>query len=248
MIVIKNNNEIELMHAAGKIVARVLQELEQTIAPGVTTGQLDSLAAKIIKEEGAEPAFLGYRGFPGNICTSVNEELVHGIPGVRKLNEGDIISIDVGVKYRGYYGDAARTFSVGKVSKTAQNLIEVTRGSLQKALEQMWPGKFLSDISNSIQYYVEGNNFSVVRNYVGHGIGTKMHEAPEVPNFGPAGRGPKLQEGMVLAVEPMVNAGSWKVEVLEDKWTVVTADRKLCAHFENTIAITSDGPKILTLQ
>ncbi len=247
MIVIKNNNEIALMYAAGKIVARVFQELEQAIVPGVTTGQLDNLAAKIIKEEGAEPAFLGYRGFPGNICTSVNEELVHGIPGERWLNEGDIISIDVGAKYRGYYGDAARTFPVGKISKTAQSLIEVTRLSLQKALEQMWPGKYLSDISNSIQTYVEYKNFSVVRNYVGHGIGREMHEAPEVPNFGPPGRGPKLREGMVLAVEPMVNAGSWKVEVLDDNWTVVTADRSLCAHFENTIAIMNDGPQILTL-
>ena len=247
MINIKSNEEIMLMREAGRIVGRVLQELHNKIEPGVATGQLDKVAADIIKKAEAEPGFLGYRGFPANICASVNEELVHGIPGLRKLNEGDIISVDVGVKYRGFYGDAAVTYTVGEISESTRSLVEVTRKSLEKAIEKVQPGNYLSDISHAVQSYVESHQYSVVRNYVGHGIGSQMHEAPEVPNFGAPGRGPRLREGMVLAIEPMVNAGSWEVETLDDQWTVVTKDRSLCAHFEHTVAVTAEGPKILTL-
>lgn len=235
------------MRKAGRIVAQVLQAIEKMAAPGITTEELDRQAQKIIREAGAEPAFLGYRGFPASICTSINEELVHGIPGIRRLKEGDILSIDAGVRFQGYYGDAAITLPIGKISKNARRLIKVTQGALEKAVEQVRIGNHLSDISYAVQTYVESFDFSVVRNYVGHGIGTRMHEPPEVPNFGLPGKGPRLREGMVLAIEPMVNIGSWEVEILNDQWTVVTADRSLCAHFEHTVAVTSGGPEILTL-
>ncbi len=247
MIEIKSSEEIRIMKQAGRIVALVLQELEHKIAPGVATAKLDRIAEKLIRRRGGEPAFLGYHGFPANICVSVNEELVHGIPGVRRLQEGDIVSIDVGVCYRGFYGDAAKTFPVGKITGRAARLIEVTRTSLQKAVEKAEPGSYLSDISHAVQSYVEGENLAVVRNYVGHGIGRKMHEEPQVPNFGPPGRGPRLQKGMTMAIEPMVNEGTWELEVLQDNWTVVTKDRKLCAHFEHTVAVGENGPEILTL-
>lgn len=246
MIIIKSLQEIELMRQAGRIVADTLQELAGAIRPGITTIQLDTLARQYIQKSGARPAFLGYHGFPATICTSLNEEVVHGIPGLRRLKAGDIISIDVGVFYKGYYGDAAATFPVGEVSPLAKRLLEVTRESLYKGIEKAYPGNRLYDISAAIQTYVESRGFSVVRSYVGHGIGSEMHEEPQVPNYGLPGKGPLLEAGMVLAIEPMVNAGTWEVETLSDDWTVVTKDRNLSAHFEHTVAIMQDGPEILT--
>ncbi|NLZ27481.1 MAG: type I methionyl aminopeptidase [Firmicutes bacterium] len=247
MIISKTREELDIMREAGRIVAQVLHAMKGMAVPGVETAELDRRAREIIEEAGAEPAFLGYRGFPASICTSINEELVHGIPGTRKLKEGDILSVDAGARFQGYYGDAAVTLPVGKISKAARRLVKVTEEALEKAIEQMRIGNYLSDVSHAIQSYVESFRFSVVRNYVGHGIGTRMHEPPEVPNFGFPGKGPRLREGMVLAIEPMVNIGSWEVEVLADQWTVVTADRSLCAHFEHSVAVTSAGPEILTL-
>lgn len=234
------------MRQAGRIVAGALQELAGAVRPGITTLQLDTLARQYIEKSGARPAFLGYHGFPASICASLNEEVVHGIPGLRRLKAGDIISIDVGVFYKGYYGDAAATFPVGEVSPLAKRLLEVTRESLYKGIEKAYPGNRLYDISAAIQTYVESRGFSVVRSYVGHGIGSEMHEEPQVPNFGLPGKGPLLEAGMVLAIEPMVNAGTWEVETLSDDWTVVTKDRNLSAHFEHTVAIMEDGPEILT--
>ncbi len=246
MIIVKSLQEIELMRQAGRIVAGALQELAGAVRPGITTLQLDTLARQYIEKSGARPAFLGYHGFPASICASLNEEVVHGIPGLRRLKAGDIISIDVGVFYKGYYGDAAATFPVGEVSPLAKRLLEVTRESLYKGIEKAYPGNRLYDISAAIQTYVESRGFSVVRSYVGHGIGSEMHEEPQVPNFGLPGKGPLLEAGMVLAIEPMVNAGTWEVETLSDDWTVVTKDRNLSAHFEHTVAIMEDGPEILT--
>jgi methionyl aminopeptidase len=246
MIKLKSAREIALMREAGKIVAEVLLAMSGSINVGITTAMLNKIADKIIRRHGAEPAFLGYHNFPASICTSINNEVVHGIPGLRRLQEGDIISIDVGVRLKGYYGDAAATFAVGRISPEAQNLIDVTKVSLQEAIGAMQAGKKLSDISHAVQAYVERNSFSVVRNYVGHGIGEEMHEEPQVPNFGLPGRGPLLQKGIVLAIEPMVNAGSWEVEVLQDQWTVVTCDGSLSAHFEHTVALSDNGPEVLT--
>jgi methionyl aminopeptidase len=246
MIKLKSKREIKLMREAGKIVAAVLAEMEKAIQIGITTAMLDKIAEKEIRRHGAEPAFLGYHNFPASICTSINEQVVHGIPGLRRLKEGDIISIDVGARLKGYYGDAAATFAVGTASESAKKLIEVTRSSLQKAIETMQVGARLSDLSHAVQAYVEKNSFSVVRNYVGHGIGQEMHEEPQVPNFGLPGRGPVLQQGIVIAIEPMVNVGTWEVKVLEDQWTVVTADKSLSAHFEHTVALGENGPEVLT--
>lgn len=246
MIVLKSSQEIELMRQAGCIAGKVLHELSQAVRPGITTAKLDNLALRCIRKNNAEPAFLGYNGFPASICTSVNEELVHGIPGLKRLKSGDIVSIDVGVLYKGYYGDAAATFPVGKVTSLAAQLIEVTRESLNLAVQKAVPGNRLSDISNAVQSYVESKGFSVVRSYVGHGIGSNLHEEPQVPNFGLPGKGPLLEAGMVLAIEPMVSAGTWEVETLDDQWTVVTRDRNLTAHFEHSVAILQDGPEILT--
>jgi len=246
LIIIKSAQEIELMRQAGRIVAQVLLNLSRAIRPGITTAYLDNLARRFIRSYQAKAAFLGYNGFPASICTSLNNEVVHGIPGLRRLAEGDIISIDVGVSYKGYFGDAACTFPVGKVSPLARKLIDVTRGSLLRGIKKAVPGNRLYDISSAIQTYVEKHGFSVVRNYVGHGIGSAMHEEPQVPNFVPPGKGPLLEEGMVLAIEPMVNTGTWKVRTLEDQWTVVTRDNGLSAHFEHTVAILKDGPEILT--
>jgi len=246
MIKLKSAREIAMMRNAGRIVDEVLSEMGNAISAGITTAMLDKIAEKTIRRHGAEPAFLGYHNFPASICTSVNNEVVHGIPGLRRLKEGDIISIDVGVRLKGYYGDAAVTFAVGKISPEARKLIDVTKQSLQKAIEAMQPGNKLSDISHAVQDYVEENTFSVVRNYVGHGIGEEMHEEPQVPNFGRPGRGPLLQPGIVLAIEPMVNAGTWEVEVLQDQWTVVTSDGSLSAHFEHTVALGDNGPEVLT--
>lgn len=247
MIILKSNREIDLMREAGRIVAIALEKIRASVKPGITTAELDRIAEEVIKEHGARPLFKGYGGFPASICTSVNEEVVHGIPGLRVLNSGDIISIDVGAEKNGYCGDAALTLPVGEVSEEALRLLKVTKTALEKGIEKASPGNRLTDISHAIQAYAESHGFSVVREYVGHGIGTKMHEDPKVPNFGAPGRGPRLETGMVLAIEPMVNVGTHQVEVLQDGWTVVTRDRKLSAHFEHTVAVTDNGPEILTV-
>lgn len=246
MITYKSDQEIKIMKEAGQMVASTHRMLSEMVRPGITTAELDVAAEKFIRSQGGEPAFKGYHGFPASICTSINEEVVHGIPSLRKLKKGDILSIDVGVRYKGYYGDAAVTHPVGEITDSAGMLLEVTRQSLYQSFKYARVGYRLSDISHSIQSFVESNGFSVVRNYVGHGIGTEMHEEPQIPNFGKPGRGPRLEKGMTLAIEPMVNIGTWKVETLEDKWTVVTSDRSFSAHFEHTIAIGEGDPEILT--
>lgn len=247
MIIIKNNIEIDYMRKAGRLVGETLARLEEVIKPGITTEELDRIAEEFILKHNARPSFKGYHGFPGSICASVNNEVVHGIPAKRILQEGDIISIDCGAILDGYQGDAARTVPVGKISKEAEKLIEVTKESFFKGIEYAKVDNRLSDISAAIQTYVESFGFSVVRDFVGHGIGKDMHEDPEVPNFGRPGRGPKLKAGMVLAIEPMVNIGKYQVKVEANDWTVVTEDRSLSAHYENTVAILSNGPEILTL-
>ncbi len=246
MIILKSRMEIDIMREAGRIVALTHQELAKAIKPGVTTKQLDELAETFIRSKGAVPSFKGYGGFPGSICASVNEELVHGIPGKRVLHEGDIISIDIGAQLEGYHGDSAWTYAVGKISEEDQRLMKVTEESLYKGLEKAIPGGRLSDISHAIQIHAEAAGFSIVREYVGHGVGRGLHEDPQIPNYGPPGRGPRLKPGMVLAIEPMVNAGERYVRTLEDNWTVVTVDGKNCTHYEHTIAITEDGYEILT--
>lgn len=247
MIIIKSSREIEMMREAGRIVALALEQVRVSVKPEITTAGLDRIAEEVIKQNGARPLFKGYGGFPANICVSINEEVVHGIPSLRLLKSGDIISIDIGAEKNGYCGDAAITLPVGEVSAEALKLLEVTKTALLKGIEQAAEGNRLTDISHAIQTYAESNGFSVVREYVGHGIGTKMHEDPKVPNFGAPGRGPRLTSGMVLAIEPMVNMGTHHVEVLQDGWTVVTQDRKPSAHFEHTVAVTENGPEILTV-
>lgn len=247
MILIKNNTEIEYMRHAGKIAARTLEMIQEVIKPGVTTGYINDLAERFIIEHGAVPAFKGLYGFPATLCISVNEEVVHGIPGKRMLKDGDIVSIDCGTLINGFYGDAARTFPVGTISKDAQRLIDVTQQSFFEGIKYARVGNRLEDISHAIQVYVESHGFSVVRDYVGHGIGRSMHEDPQVPNYGKPGRGVRLVKGMCLAIEPMVNMGKYQVKTLSDDWTVVTADGKMSAHYENTVAILEDGPDILTL-
>jgi methionyl aminopeptidase len=246
MINVKSVEEIELMQVAGRLVATTLTELGKAIKPGVKTIDLDRMAEEIIRSQDGIPSFKGFRGFPGSICTSVNSEVVHGIPGLRTLEDGDIISIDVGAIYRGYHGDGAMTFAVGEVSDEAALLMTVTKQALLQGIEMAKVGNRLFDIGYAIQQFVESNGFSVVRELVGHGIGTSMHEDPQVPNYGIRGTGPLLTEGMTLAIEPMVNAGGWQVAVCQDGWTVVTRDDSLSAHFEHTIAITEAGPIILT--
>jgi len=248
VVTLKSRREIDRMRASGRVVAGVLARLEQEIRPGVTTAELDRLAESIIREhEGARPSFKGYGGFPASICASVNDEVVHGIPSEeRTLAEGDIIGIDVGVFMDGYHGDSARTFVVGSASDGAAHLLEVTRASLDAGIDAAHPGGFLGDISAAIQEIAEGAGFSVVRELVGHGIGQHLHEDPQVPNFGVAGRGLRLEPGLVLAIEPMVNVGSCEVRTLDDAWTIVTVDGTLSAHFEHTVAITENGPEILT--
>jgi len=246
MITIKSERELVLMRYAGRVVAEVLQELKKAIRPGITTLELDRIAERYIKKANCQPAFKGYHGFPASICASINEEVVHGIPSLRRLQEGDIVSIDVGAVYQGYFGDAAATFPVGDVGEEALRLMGVAEQSLSWGIAQAVEGKHLTDISHAVQKYVEENGFSVVRNYVGHGIGNQMHEEPQVPNFGKPGRGPRLQVGMTLAIEPMVNAGTWHVETLQDNWTVVTLDRKCSAHFEHTVAVGKEKAEILT--
>ena len=246
MIICKTPREIEIMREAGRIVALTHQELKKHIVPGITTKELDKIAEAFIRKHDASPSFKGYNGFTGSICASVNEELVHGIPGNRVLNNGDIISIDIGAEYNGYHGDSAWTYAVGSIDEETQRLLDVTEESLYKGLNEAKPGDRLSNISHAIQTYVEANGFSVVREYVGHGIGQDLHEDPQIPHYGPPNKGPRLKPGMVLAVEPMVNAGSRYVKTLADDWTVVTVDGRMCAHFEHTIAITETGFEILT--
>lgn len=248
MVLIKSRSEIDQMRKPCGIVGQVLHEIEELVKPGVTTADLDLFAQTRTKELGAKPAFKGYHGFPATLCVSVNEEVVHGIPNKKRvLKEGDIVGIDFGVILNGWFGDAAKTFAVGKTSKDASDLIEHTRKSLQLGIEQIRPGNHLFDIGHAIQNYVESLGYSVVREFVGHGIGRSLHEDPQVPNFGPKGKGMLLKPGMVLAIEPMINIGRPEVKVLADGWTAVTVDRKLSAHFEHTVAITETGHEILTL-
>lgn len=246
MIILKSDRELSYLRDAGKVVAKTLAEVKKAVKPDVTTLELDRIAEEYIKSCGATPAFKGYHGFPGNICTSVNEEVVHGIPGLRKLKNGDNVSIDIGAVINGYYGDAAITVPVGEVDAEVQKLLDVTEKALYKGIEQAVVGNRLSDISHAIQKHAEAHGYGVVRDYVGHGIGRNMHEDPQIPNYGPPGRGPRLKAGMTLAIEPMVNMGTHEVKALDDGWTVVTLDRKPSAHFEHTVAILPDGPEILT--
>jgi methionyl aminopeptidase len=246
MIVRKSPAEIEEMAAAGRVVARCLNMLRAKARPGVTTAELDKVAEKFIRSQGGEPAFKGYRGFPGSICASPNSMVVHGIPGQYELSRGDILSIDVGVILDGWVGDAAITVPVGNVSPVAKRLLATTRDSLFIGLEQARAGNHLGDISHAIQEKVEADGFSVIRSLVGHGIGREMHEEPQIANFGEAGTGPKLEEGMVLAIEPMVNVGTHPIRVADDNWSVYSRDGSLAAHFEHTVAITAEGPRILT--
>ncbi|WP_102399149.1 type I methionyl aminopeptidase [Haloimpatiens massiliensis] len=247
MIIIKNNSEIEYMRRAGKVVGDTLAMLEDVVKPGITTKELDRIAEDYMNKQGAKPSFKGYYGFPASLCTSINEEVVHGIPSDRVLQEGDIISVDCGAILNNYHGDAARTFAVGNISDDAKKLIQVTRECFFKGVEYAKVGNRLTDISHSIQLYAESFGYSVVREYVGHGIGREMHEDPEVPNYGREGRGPKLTHGMMLAIEPMINLGEYHVVTKPNGWTVVTVDGKLSAHYENTVAILDEGPEILTL-
>ena len=247
MIQVKTAAEIEKMNAAGTILRKALMAAAEVIRPGVETRELDRIIEDVIRGEGARPAFKGYMGFPASSCISVNEAVVHGIPDGRVLAEGDLVSIDVGVEREGWMADSAATFPVGEIDPENRRLLDVTLRSLEKGIEQCLPGKRLGDVSHAIQVYVEANGFSVVRELVGHGIGSQLHEEPQIPNFGPPGRGPELKPGMVFAIEPMVNAGTERVKTLEDEWTVVTADGKCSGHFEHTVAITERGPKILTL-
>ncbi|MBM7588283.1 methionyl aminopeptidase [Bacillus pakistanensis] len=246
MIICKTPREIDIMRTAGKIVALTHKELQKHITPGITTKELDAIAENFIRASDAIPSFKGYNGFRGSICASVNNELVHGIPGDRSLKEGDIISIDIGAKYNGYHGDSAWTYPVGTIDDETQKLLDVTEDSLYIGLKEAKPGERLSNISHAIQTFVEANGFSIVREYVGHGVGQDLHEDPQIPHYGPPGKGPRLKPGMILAIEPMVNAGNRYVKTLSDNWTVVTVDGKMCAHFEHTIAITEEGYEILT--
>ncbi len=247
MIILKTAHEIEIMRRAGRLVAQVLEALSRRVKPGVTTAELDRLAENLIRKGGGTPAFKGYRGFPASLCVSIDEVVVHGIPGPRQLREGELVSLDVGAFVQGYCGDATVTVPVGAIGPERAALLEAGRGALASGIDRARAGGRLSDISNAIQRFAEARGFSVVRDYVGHGIGQAMHEDPQVLNFGPPGQGPLLKPGMVLAIEPMVNQGTYEVEALSDGWTVVTLDRKPSVHFEHTVAITEDGPDILTL-
>ncbi|MFN3966293.1 MAG: type I methionyl aminopeptidase [Endomicrobiia bacterium] len=247
MIELKTSSEIETIKEAGKIVSEILRKVKENLKSGVTTKDLEKIAEKEMSKMNVESAFFGYRGFPGKICVSINEELVHGIPNEKRIiKEGDIVKIDIGIKYKGFYGDIAETIPVGNISDEVRKLLNVTRNCFDKVLKVCYEGYRIGDISAAIQNYVEENGFSVIRDFVGHGIGRKLHEKPEIPNFGERGTGPLLNNGMVLAIEPMVSMGSWKVKVLPDGWTVQTIDKKMCAHYEHMIAITENGPDILT--
>jgi methionyl aminopeptidase len=246
LIVLKSEDEIKRMAESCRIVAEVLEGIKKIVAPGITTKELDGFSESYIHSQKAVPAFKGYRGYPASMCTSVNEQVVHGIPSSIKLKEGDVISLDIGVYFKGFYGDAAVTLPVGKIDDNAERLLSVTEQSLETAIAETVAGNRLSDISSVIQKRVESEGFSVVRNFVGHGIGRELHEEPQIPNFGRPGEGPELREGMTLAIEPMVNAGSWEVDILNDGWTAVTKDGSLSAHFEHTVAVTKNGQSILT--
>ena len=247
MISLKSQREIEAMRRAGRLTAQARALAGSMVRPGVTTHEIDRAVRRFIESHGAKPSFLGYSGFPGSACISVNEVVIHGIPGPRKLQEGDIVSIDVGAFLGGFHGDCAATYPCGQVDGEAQRLIDVTQQSFWEGIKNARRGCRVSDIGHAVQVYVEANGFSVVRDFVGHGVGARLHEAPEVRNFGPAGHGPRLQPGMTIAVEPMVCAGGWQVKNLEGNWTTVTQDGSLAAHYENTILITEDGPEILTV-
>ena len=246
MIPIKTGAELERIRVCGAVLRDVFTGLEKMIRPGATTGELDAAAEEMIRSRGGAPAFKGYQGYPATICASINEQVVHGIPGSRALREGDIVGIDMGVVLGGFYADATRTYAVGEVAEEARRLMQVTEEALDLGIEQARPGNRLSDISHAIQTHAESHGYSVVRALVGHGIGRRMHEEPQIPNFGPPGAGPELRAGMVLAIEPMVNVGTWEVLTLEDAWTFVTVDGKLSCHFEDTVAVAEDGPEILT--
>ena len=247
MIIRKSASELEKMRTAGRITAMAREAVVEAVRPGVTTAKLDAIAEDVIRGEGATPSFKGYRGFPASICASINEEVVHGIPGGRTLRRGDLFKVDVGAIWEGFHGDSAVTVFVGAPSDTAEKLVRVTRDSLEAGIGELRPGNRISDVSHAVQQVVEGAGFSVVREYVGHGVGRDLHEDPHIPNFGPPGRGPEIKPGLVVAVEPMVNVGGWETRVLADDWTVVTADGSLSAHFEHTIAVTEDGPEVLTI-
>jgi methionyl aminopeptidase len=246
MILLKSPQEIARMEAANRIVAEILEGIKERVRPGVETRELDELAEEMCRRHRVEPAFKGYRGYPRSICISVNEEIVHGIPGPRKLKAGDLVSLDFGVKYDGYYGDAAVTVPVGEIEPRARALLEATEKSLYAGIEKFRVGGHLTDISHAVQTVVEGAGFSVIREFVGHGIGRSLHEDPQIPNYGPPGRGAVLQAGMTLAIEPMTSAGAWKVKILNDGWTAVTQDGSLAAHFEHTVALTENGVLILS--
>jgi methionyl aminopeptidase len=246
MIVCRSAAELRRLRDANQLVARVLDVVRDAVKPGVTTAELDALAEREIRAGGAVPAFKGYKGYPASICASVNEQVVHGIPSARVLKEGDILSIDLGTLLDGFYGDSAVTVGVGQIAPEAAELLRVTEESLWKAIDAVRPGARVSDIGHAVQAHVEAFGFSVVREFVGHGIGSELHEEPQIPNYGQPGRGPRLAEGMVLAIEPMVNAGAAGIKVLQDGWTAVTADRSLSAHFEHTVAVTSDGAEVLS--
>lgn len=247
MISIKSPREIEAMRKAGRLTAQARALAGSMVRPGVTTHEIDTAVRRFIESHGAKPSFLGYGGFPGSACISVNDVVIHGIPGSLKLKEGDIVSVDVGAYVDGFHGDCAATYPCGQVSPEAMKLIQVTQQSFWEGIKMARTGMRVSDIGHAVQTYVESYGFSVVRDFVGHGVGARLHEAPEVRNFGPAGHGPRLQPGMTLAVEPMVCAGGWQVKVLSDKWTTVTQDGSLAAHYENTILITDGEPEILTV-
>ena len=247
MITLKSPHEIEAMRRAGKITAAARAFAGEMVRPGVTTQQIDKAVYKFITEQGATPSFLHYNGYPASVCVSVNDEIIHGIPGKRVLQEGDIVSVDVGAFIGGFHGDCAATYACGQISDQAKKLIEVTQQSFWEGIKMARKGCRVSDIGHAVQTYVEANGFSVVRDYVGHGVGAKLHEAPEVRNFGPAGHGPRLLPGMTLAVEPMVNVGDWQIRVLPDGWTVKTLDGSLAAHYENTILITEGDAEVLTV-
>ncbi len=247
MISVKSERELEVMRRAGRITAKARELAGRMVRPGVTTREIDKAVHDFIVSQGAKPSFLHYGGYPASACISVNDVVIHGIPDKRVLREGDIVSVDVGAYWGGFHGDCAATFACGNISPEAKRLIEVTKQSFFEGIKFARQGNRISDISHAVQSYVEANGYSVVRSYVGHGVGSEMHEAPEVPNFGNAGRGPRLVRGMTLAVEPMVTEGTYEIRVLKDKWTVVTADGKLAAHYENTIAITAGDPEILTV-
>ncbi|PWI58638.1 type I methionyl aminopeptidase [Sulfoacidibacillus thermotolerans] len=247
MITVKSRRELEIMREAGRIVALAHAEIKRVLSPGISTRELDAVVESVIRKAGAIPSFKGYQGFPASSCISINEELVHGIPGDRKVQAGDIVTVDIGAQYRGYHGDSAYTYAVGEISPEAKRLLDVTEASLYEGIKQAQVGNRLSDISHAIQVYVEARGMSIVREYVGHGIGQEMHESPQIPNYGPPGMGPRLKPGMVLAIEPMVNLGGPEVRTLLDNWTVVTEDHSLCAHFEHTVAIAEDGPQLMTV-